>query len=191
MPRARTILAFDFGTRRVGIAIGNTITASARPLETLDEAEPARRFERIGRLVGEWRPDALVVGRPLQPDGTANAVTLAAERFARQLHGRFGLPVTLVDERYSTVAARERIRETDPREGLHGDVRARPSRASGRGAAGTAALADDAAAAAVILEQYLEAGPDVPAATSPGGPAEAALSPAGEGVASRAGRARP
>ena len=77
MPRARTILAFDFGTRRVGIAIGNTITASARPLETLDEAEPARRFERIGRLVGEWRPDALV------PKSNARMVRARGMSFAQ------------------------------------------------------------------------------------------------------------
>src|SRR5690606_4627474 len=110
--RARTILAFDYGARRIGVAVGNTVTGSARPLQTLEEPVAARRFERIGALLGEWQPDALVVGRPLQPDGAANAVTLAAERFARQLTGRFGLPVALVDERYSSVAARERLRET-------------------------------------------------------------------------------
>ena len=152
MPRARTILAFDFGTRRLGIAIGNTVTGSARPLETLDEPATARRFERIGALLGEWHPDALVVGRPLQPDGAANAVTLAAERFARQLHGRFGLPVALVDERYSTVAARQRARDAVASADTRADARRRTHGTGGRG------CADDAAAAAVILEQYLEAG---------------------------------
>ncbi len=171
MPRARTILAFDFGTRRLGIAIGNTVTGSARALETLDEPVSARRFERIGALLGEWHPDTLVVGRPLQPDGAANAITLAAERFARQLHGRFGLPVALVDERYSTVAARERIRDAGA--SAPAEMTAEPSRRSrrtaGRSPTSRRGCADDAAAAAVILEQYLAAGSDdtLAGATSP------------------------
>ncbi len=161
MPRARTILAFDFGTRRLGIAIGNTVTGSARPLETMDEPVSSRRFERIGALLGEWRPDALVVGRPLQPDGAATAVTLAAERFARQLSGRFGLPVALVDERYSTVAARERIRGAAASADSRAVARRSLHRSSrGQDVAGGRGCADDAAAAAVILEQYLETGPD-------------------------------
>jgi putative holliday junction resolvase len=136
-----TIIAFDYGARRIGVAVGNTITGTARPLQTVSEEAVARRFERIGRLLQEWHPDALVVGRPVHPDGTPHEVTLAAERFARQLHGRFGLPVELVDERYSTVEARGR-------------------RASGAamGLGSRKALADDdAGAAAVILEQYLGA----------------------------------
>jgi putative Holliday junction resolvase len=136
-----TIIAFDYGARRIGVAVGNTITGTARPLQTVSEEASARRFERIGLLLQEWHPDALVVGRPVHPDGTPHEVTLAAERFARQLHGRFGLPVELVDERYSTVEARGR-------------------RASGvaMGLGSRKSLADDdAGAAAVILEQYLGA----------------------------------
>jgi putative holliday junction resolvase len=136
-----TIIAFDYGARRIGVAVGNTITGTARPLQTVSEEAVARRFERIGQLLQEWHPDALVVGRPVHPDGTPHEVTLAAERFARQLHGRFGLPVELVDERYSTVEARGR-RASDAAMGLG----SRKSLAD-----------DDAGAAAVILEQYLGA----------------------------------
>jgi len=143
----RTILAFDYGARRIGIAIGNTVTRTARPLQTVSEDVAARRFARIGALLGQWHPDSLVVGRPVHPDGTPHQVTVAAERFARQLNGRFGLPVELVDERYSTVEARAR-RE---------DARAagRPSPAQLGAASVEAAGDDDASAAAVILEQYL------------------------------------
>jgi putative holliday junction resolvase len=136
-----TIIAFDYGARRIGVAVGNTITGTARPLQTVSEEAVARRFERIGQLLQEWHPDALVVGRPVHPDGTPHEVTLAAERFARQLHGRFGLPVELVDERYSTVEARGR-RASAAAMGL----RSRKSLTD-----------DDAGAAAVILEQYLGA----------------------------------
>jgi putative Holliday junction resolvase len=148
---ARTILAFDYGARRIGVAIGNTITRTARPLQTVSEAVTNRRFLRIGELLTQWRPDALVVGRPVHPDGAPHEVTVAAERFARQLNGRFGLPVELVDERYSTVEARGRRRDDDG----GGPATGRPS-AAALGMGSREALADDdAAAAAVILEQYL------------------------------------
>lgn len=143
----RTILAFDYGARRIGVAIGNTVTGTARPLQTVIEQVSARRFARIGALLSRWHPDSLVVGRPLHPDGTPHQVTVAAERFARQLNGRFGLPVQLVDERYSTVEARAR-RQDD-------QVAGGPS-ATALGTVSRAMLADDdASAAAVILEQYL------------------------------------
>jgi putative Holliday junction resolvase len=147
MSSSRTILAFDYGARRIGVAIGNTITRTARPLQTVSEEVVTRRFTRIGELLAHWQPDSLVVGRPVHPDGAPHEVTVAAERFARQLHGRFGLPVELVDERYSTVEARSR----------HDDEAAAggPS-AAALGIGSRKALADvDAAAAAVILEQYL------------------------------------
>lgn len=146
-PPQWTILAFDYGARRIGVAIGNTITRSARPLQTVSEAVTTRRFAQIEVLLGQWHPDCLVVGRPVHPDGTPHEVTAAAERFARQLNGRFGLPVELVDERYSTVEARAR-RQADQATGV-------PS-ARALGMASRAAMGDDdAAAAAVILEQYL------------------------------------
>ena len=150
---ARTFLAFDYGARRIGVAVGNTVTRTARPLLTVSEEVVARRFGRIGELLDEWQPDALVVGRPVHPDGTPHEVTVAAERFARQLNGRFGLPVALVDERYSTVEARGR-RES----GSDAARRATGGRdcAAALGAGSREALADDdAGAAAVILEQYL------------------------------------
>lgn len=99
-----TFLAFDFGTRRVGVATGNAITRSATPLTTI-AVEGDARFVAIGRLIDEWRPDALVVGVPVHPDGAAHDNTRRAQRFARQLHGRFRLPVHEVDERYSSVEA--------------------------------------------------------------------------------------
>ncbi len=129
----RTLFGFDFGRRQVGVAIGNTLTGAARPLAIVRDEATARRFAAIGSLIDAWHPDAFVVGRPLHPDGAPHEVTAAAERFARQLAGRFGRPVILVDERYSTVEARSRAHS-----------------------AGTRLDDDDAHAAAVILEQYLD-----------------------------------
>ena len=106
MPHAveRSFLAFDFGTRRVGVASGNTLLKQAAPLTTI-AAEGDARFAAIGKLLAEWQPDALVVGVPCHPDGTPHDNTRRAQRFARQLHGRFRLPVHEVDERYSTTEA--------------------------------------------------------------------------------------
>jgi putative Holliday junction resolvase len=99
-----SFLAFDFGSKRVGVATGNTLTRSATPLRTVAvEGEP--RFAAIAALIKEWQPDALVVGVPFHPDGAPHDNTARARRFARQLHGRFQLPVHEVDERYSTTEA--------------------------------------------------------------------------------------
>ena len=100
-----TVLAFDFGTRRVGVAVGNTVVRVAHPLTTIDDEANAGRFAAIAVLIGEWQPALLVVGRPVHADGKAHDMTARAERFARQLEGRFGLPVARVDERYTTVDA--------------------------------------------------------------------------------------
>ena len=99
-----SFLAFDFGTRRVGVATGNTLTRNATPLRTLASMGDAR-FEAIAALIKEWQPDALVVGVPFHPDGAPHDNTGRARRFARQLHGRFQLTVHEVDERYSTTEA--------------------------------------------------------------------------------------
>lgn len=99
-----TCLAFDFGTRRVGVAVGNTVLRLAQPLPSIAVQGDAR-FAAIGRLIAEWRPDRLVVGVPFHPDGAPHENTLRARRFARQLHGRYGLPVDEVDERYTTTQA--------------------------------------------------------------------------------------
>ena len=103
-PADRSFLAFDFGTQRVGVAHGNTITRTAQPLGTID-ATGTQRFERIQQFIAEWQPDALVIGVPFHPDGAAHDNTERARRFGRQLNGRFGLQVIEVDERYSTTEA--------------------------------------------------------------------------------------
>lgn len=125
----RCYLAFDYGRRRVGTATGNSLTRSARPLRTI-ALEGDARFAAIGALVSEWQPSGLVVGIPFHPDGAAHDNTHRARRFARQLQGRFGLPVHEVDERYSTTEA-----------------------------LGDGAIDVDAASAAIILEQFLNALP--------------------------------
>ncbi|MEZ5741568.1 MAG: Holliday junction resolvase RuvX [Burkholderiaceae bacterium] len=103
------MLGFDVGLARVGVALGNAITGDARALRILVRTSNRQLFADITSLIGQWQPDALVVGRPLTDDGRAQATTGLAERFARQLGGRFGLPVTLVDERYSSLAAQAEI----------------------------------------------------------------------------------
>ncbi|WP_207000546.1 Holliday junction resolvase RuvX [Trinickia mobilis] len=131
--REATLLAFDYGEKRIGVAIGNSLTRHARALVVLQNRNREYRFEAVGKLIGEWKPDALVVGLPCHPDGTPHAMTQLAKRFGNQLNGRFNLPVTWVDERYSSVEA-----EADIRQG--------------------AARADmlDAEAARIILQQYLD-----------------------------------
>jgi putative Holliday junction resolvase len=101
----RCFLAFDFGTRRVGVAIGNSLLRQAQPLKTVAAVGEAR-LAAIDALVHEWQPAELVVGVPFHPDGAEHENTRRARRFGRQLHGRFRLPVNEVDERYSTTEAR-------------------------------------------------------------------------------------
>ncbi|HEB67773.1 MAG TPA: Holliday junction resolvase RuvX [Gammaproteobacteria bacterium] len=104
-----TLLGFDFGTRRIGIAIGQTLTGSARPLTTLDTRNGKPDWEAIGRLIREWQPDRLVVGLPLHLDGTPQSMTEQARRFGRQLEGRYNLPVEWVDERLTSDAAEREL----------------------------------------------------------------------------------
>jgi putative Holliday junction resolvase len=127
--RPQSFLSFDFGLKRVGVAAGNSLLRTAQPLLTV-AAEGDARFDRIAALVHEWQPDALVVGVPRHPDGAPHDNTARAQRFARQLHGRFRLPVHEVDERYTSTEAR---------------------------AAGAADV--DAASAAIILEQFFRERP--------------------------------
>ncbi|MDO8931415.1 MAG: Holliday junction resolvase RuvX [Rhodocyclaceae bacterium] len=135
-----TVLAFDFGTRRIGVAVGETMLKSARPLTTITAEANAPRFEAIGRLIAEWQPACLVVGLPLALDGSEHDMTARSRRFANQLHGRFGLPVELADERLSSAAAESHLRARghDPRRDK---------------------AAIDAAAAAVILQSYFDRTP--------------------------------
>ena len=121
------VFGFDFGVKRIGIAMGNTLTGQAQPLSIVDAIDNATRFKLIGALIDEWRPARLVVGEPRHPDGAEHDMTLRARRFANQLNGRFNLPVELVDERYSSAVI--------------------PARRGER---------IDAKAAAIILQQYFD-----------------------------------
>ena len=125
----QTFLALDFGLKRTGIAVGNRLTRCATPQPTI-KAEGDARFVHIAARIREWQPDALVVGIPFHPDGAAHDNTRHAQRFSRQLQGRFGLPVFEVDERYSTTEALQ-----------------------------SGAPDADAAAAGIILEQFLRSIP--------------------------------
>lgn len=110
-PSKGAILAFDFGEKRIGVAVGEWETRTAHPLETIVGEVNAARFARIGGLIGEWRPVELVVGLPMSLDGEEHELSRRCRRFANQLNGRFGLPVRLVDERLTSVAAESRLRE--------------------------------------------------------------------------------
>mgnify|MGYP000867288141 CR=1 FL=1 len=103
-PQVQTFMAFDFGHQRTGIAVGNRISLSAEPLKTVS-AKADARLAAIGKIVAEWQPDMLIVGRPSHPDGAAHDMTRSAEKFARQLAHQFQKPVALVDERYTSVEA--------------------------------------------------------------------------------------
>jgi len=103
----QVVLGFDFGARRIGVAIGNSVTREARPLTTSNAATVAARWDAVAALLAEWEPARLVVGIPRHPDGTPHEMTARCERFARQLEGRTRRPVARVDERYtSAVSAR-------------------------------------------------------------------------------------
>ncbi len=108
--RSETLLAFDYGERYLGVAVGDTEVGMAHPLATIDARAAAERFRAVAEVIAEWKPTRLVVGLPLSLEGEAHDLTRKAERFARQLAGRFGLPVTLQDERYSSAEAESRLR---------------------------------------------------------------------------------
>lgn len=109
--RSVTILAFDFGTNKIGVAVGDTETGMASPLSLVCAASGAARMEKIDALVREWNPGKLVVGLPLTLDGAEHDLTRRSRRFGRQLAARFRLPVDFADERLTSVAAEERLRE--------------------------------------------------------------------------------
>jgi putative Holliday junction resolvase len=136
---ARTILAFDFGLKRVGVAVGEAELGTAHPLPGI-AASGAPLIAAVARLVDEWHPAQLVVGLPLGEDGTEHGMTRHAQRFARQLEGRFKLPVALVDERYTSAEAESRMRN---------------AAGARRTAQASRARALDSQAAQLILEQYL------------------------------------
>lgn len=96
------LLAFDFGLKRIGVAVGNTITCQAQPLTVIHAEGNDAKFAAIGALLSEWKPARCIVGLPLHPDGAEHEMTVRCRRFANQLHGRFGVETALVDERYSS-----------------------------------------------------------------------------------------
>jgi putative holliday junction resolvase len=103
----KTILAFDFGEKRIGVAVGNTITKTAEALKTIQEKNQEEKFKAIEALIQEWQPQLLVVGLPTHPDGAEHEMTLKAKRFGNQLHGRFQKEVVWVDERYTSVSVQD------------------------------------------------------------------------------------
>ena len=111
----KTLIAFDFGEKRIGSAIGQTVTRTAAPLETIPVRGTRPDWSAIDRLIDAWKPDALVVGLPLNMDGSEQWITAHARRFANRLQGRSGLPVHLADERLSTREAWTRLIESGSR----------------------------------------------------------------------------
>ncbi|MEW6678669.1 MAG: Holliday junction resolvase RuvX [Pseudomonadota bacterium] len=136
-PDSGALLAFDFGLKRIGIAVGDRETRLAHPLDLIEAEDNDTRFARIGALIAEWRPGTLVVGLPLSMDGEEHDLSRRARRFANQLNGRFGLPVALVDERLTSFDA---------------DLRLREAGVKGRNRKGL----DDRLAAQQILQDYLD-----------------------------------
>ena len=137
MPRRGSVLAFDFGLKRIGVAVGDWENSLAHALETIAGEGNDVRFDRIAALIQEWRPTHLVCGLPFSMDGTEHDISRRARRFANQLYGRFNLPVTLVDERLTSFAADLRLREA----GVKGSAR--------KGL-------DDALAAQQILQDFFD-----------------------------------
>lgn len=103
------LLGFDFGTKRIGVAVGQTITRTARPLDTIQAKEGEPQWEALDKIVHTWKPDALIVGIPLNMDGTEQYLTQAAKRFEDSLRERFSIPVFGIDERLTTKDARAQI----------------------------------------------------------------------------------
>ncbi len=136
MPEAGTVLAFDFGEKRIGVAVADVAVGIAHPLAAIHAEDNKVRFAAIAALIAEWQPKQLVVGEPHHADGGAHEIARLARRFAQRLEGRFGLPVTLVDESFSSATAESRLHE----QGVHSDK--------------LKALLD-AAAAAEILDTWL------------------------------------
>jgi putative Holliday junction resolvase len=101
------LLGFDFGMKRIGVAVGQTVTQTARPLDTIKANQGEPNWDALDKLIKTWQPDALIIGIPLNMDGTEQSITLAARKFADLIGARFQLPVYGVDERLTTKAARE------------------------------------------------------------------------------------
>jgi len=111
MKQHRTLIGFDYGTKRIGIAVGQELTSSSSPLETIHNRKNAPDWTAIEKHIHNWRADALVVGIPFNMDGTEHALTHAARRFAAALEKRYHLPVYTVDERLTSIEAQHIIRD--------------------------------------------------------------------------------
>lgn len=109
MATASSIMAFDFGIRKIGVAIGQRVTCTSRPLTIFKARNGMPDWQKIEKLLNEWQPDVVVVGLPLNMDGSEQLLTVRARKFANRLHGRFGVQVVLHDERLSTIEARARL----------------------------------------------------------------------------------
>jgi putative Holliday junction resolvase len=107
-PTPRNVLAFDYGLRRIGVAVGNPVSTARQCAAPLPARDGVPDWEQVRRLLAEWAPAVVLVGLPLNMDGTPSAMSERASRFARRLHGRFGIRCELMDERLSTFEARER-----------------------------------------------------------------------------------
>lgn len=112
MARIQRVLGFDYGTRQIGVAVGQTVTGSAQPLMVLKARDGIPDWQQIAGLLDEWKPDALIVGLPLNMDGTPSEMSVRAEKFARRLEGRYQLRVHCVDERLSTFEAKQSLRDS-------------------------------------------------------------------------------
>ena len=109
--RSRTILGFDFGTKRIGIAIAQEVTGTSNPLITVTAVKHKPDWDSISKIIEEWQPDLLVIGLPLHMDGTEQDMTQAARRFSNQLNGRYQIPIALMDERLSSNEAESILNE--------------------------------------------------------------------------------
>ncbi len=97
------VLGFDYGTKRIGVAVGNSLTGSAQALDVIQNIKPNQTYQKIQELIHEWQPSCLVVGLPLHPDGAEHAMTKRSRSFGQQLGKQFGKPIHFIDERYSSV----------------------------------------------------------------------------------------
>ncbi len=132
-----TVIAFDFGEKRIGVATGETMLKTAHALTTIETEVNEARFVEIGKLITEWRPSLLIVGLPTHIDGGAHALTQLSKKFAQRLEGRFNLPVMMVDERLSSAEAAQNL--------SNAGVKAKQQKAM-----------IDAVAAQVILQSYFD-----------------------------------
>jgi putative Holliday junction resolvase len=131
-----TLIGFDFGSRRIGVAVGETTTRIASPLGAIEGEANEVRFEAIGRIVEEWHPKGFVVGRPKHSDGSEHEVARLAEKFGRRLEARYNVPVMYVDETLTSAEAEASLKATRTRPGSKADV--------------------DALAATLILQSFLD-----------------------------------